>query len=629
MPHPHLLLPVLAALALSIPLAAQAPAPYAQETRWIAEAERLEDTDPAAALALTTRALSRLDGPEAAPLRTRAHVVRCSTAMAAAPDSLLAFAAAGLADAARARDARAAASLRLCRGYGWEEAGKVVEAMEDYGFGVAEGRRLGAHAVTGRALLLRGQLHYYRGDFNTAVRDLDEAYRIFTRLGDAGQLRGALNAMANLYSEPAVAQYDRALEYYRQVLAANRAAGSQRGMATTYFNIASTLERQGKLREALAQYRRGLEMDLRRGDSAEVAVDRRAVGIVLYKLGRADEALRLFDQVLAYAARNGDTELVAQARLSRGVALRMLGRGGEALAELERARAHFAGTGNPRFLEKVHEERALAYAQTGAWREAYAARGEQMALQKTLGEAAREEQSSRLRVRFDVDRKEAENRALLRENALRRRAEAAAERVRGLQVAVIVLSAVVIAALVLLVVRQVGNARRLRETALTDELTRLPNRRHLFLLVDAVARAARSRGTGFAVLALDVDHFKSINDRFGHAAGDTVLRRVAEATRSALREGDLLGRVGGEEFTAVLPGASAEAAAQVAERLRAAVERADLSDVHAGLTVTISVGIAVWDAADGDFAVALRRADESLYRAKAAGRNRVEIAPAA
>jgi diguanylate cyclase (GGDEF)-like protein len=624
MPRPRTLL-LLAAATAAVPLRAQAPAPFAAEASQVAEAERLEDADPAAALALASRALPRLQGTEATPLRMRAQVIRCWTATDAAPDSILAFAAAGLADAAAARDARALASLRLCRGYGREMAGNVVEAMEAYAAAVAEGRRLGARETTARALLLRGQLHYYRGEYSTAVADLDEAYRVFAVLGEREQQMTALNAMANLYADPAVAQYGRALEYYRQVLEANRTAGSQRGMATAYFNIGSTYERQGRLDGALAHYRRGLEMDVRREDWAEVAFDRRAVGIVLYKLGRPGEALGLFDQVLAYALQSGDGELAAQARLSRGVALRMLGRGDEALAELERARVHFAGTKNQRFLEKVHEERSLAYAQEGDWREAYGARGEQMALQRALGEAAREEQTSRLRVRFDADRKEAENRALLRENALRRQAQASAARVRRLQIA---LSAVVIAALGLLVARQVANARRLRATALTDELTRLPNRRHIFLLGDAETRAARSRGTGYSVLALDVDFFKRINDRFGHEAGDTVLRRVAEAARGALREGDHLGRVGGEEFVAVLPGASPAAAVQVAERLRAAVEAAEFADVDPALGVTISVGIAAWEAADGSFADALRRADESLYRAKAAGRNRVESAPA-
>jgi diguanylate cyclase (GGDEF)-like protein len=619
----HLALAIPAAmLAAALTLSAQAPA----APGWLADAQRLEDADPDSAYALVRRGLPGLrPGPE----RMAALALRCWTAASAAPDSVLAHAAAGMAEAARHRDALALAKLRVCRGYGLEDAGKPLEALADYDFGVAEGRRLGARDLAAVALLLRGQLRYYRGDFTAALADLDEAYRTFAALGDEPQRRSALNSIANLYADGRVAQYDRALEYYRQVLASNQRGGSQRGIATAHFNMGSTLERMGRLGEALAQYRRGLEMDVRRGDSAEVAVDRRAVGVVLYKLGRPADALAELEHVRAYAARAADVELAAQTRLSRGVALRMLGRTAEALDELERARAHFQATDNRRFLEKVHEERALAYAARGAWREAYQARGEQMALQRALEAGANQEQSTRLRVRFDADKKEAENRALLRENALRRQAMAAAGRVRRLQVAVLVLSAFVIGALVLLAVRQVASARRLRAMALTDELTRLPNRRHLHLLADAAARTARSRGTAFSVLALDVDHFKSINDRFGHDAGDTVLRRVADAARRALREGDHLGRTGGEEFVAVLPDAPASAAHPVAERLRAAVERTSFADVDPALVVTVSVGVAAWAHTDPDFHATFRRADDSLYRAKAAGRNRVELAPSA
>jgi diguanylate cyclase (GGDEF)-like protein len=126
-----------------------------------------------------------------------------------------------------------------------------------------------------------------------------------------------------------------------------------------------------------------------------------------------------------------------------------------------------------------------------------------------------------------------------------------------------------------------------------------------------------------------VDHFKSINDRFGHDAGDTVLRRVADAARRALREGDHLGRTGGEEFVAILPDAPASAASPVAERIRAAVERTSFADIEPALVVTVSVGIAAWTHTDLDFHATCRRADDSLYRAKAAGRNRVELAAAA
>jgi diguanylate cyclase (GGDEF)-like protein len=140
------------------------------------------------------------------------------------------------------------------------------------------------------------------------------------------------------------------------------------------------------------------------------------------------------------------------------------------------------------------------------------------------------------------------------------------------------------------------------------------------------ARAARRHGAGFAVLAMDVDRFKAINDAFGHDAGDAVLRRVADALRASLRDGDTVGRAGGEEFVAVLPGAGEAAAAEVAERLRASVVALDCSDLHPALRVTLSVGAAVWRPDDAGVAATLKRADESLYRAKGLGRNRVEVA---
>ncbi len=392
-------------------------------------------------------------------------------------------------------------------------------------------------------------------------------------------------------------------------------------MATAYYNLGATLERMDRLEESLAYYRRGLASDRRRGDADEVAVDQRAIAVVLYRLGRPAEALAVVDSALRRFRASGDADRIAQGRLTRGVALRMLGRAGEALAELEAARRHFAAIDNPRFLEKVHEERAQAYAAAGRWREAYAARGDQLALQRALGEQAREEQSARLRVQFDAEKKEAENRALLRQNA-------SAARIRRLQVAVLALSAVVIAALALLAVRQLRNARRLRATALTDELTGLPNRRHIGRVAADQARAARRKGAGFAVLAMDVDRFKAINDAFGHDAGDAVLRRVADALRASLRDGDTVGRAGGEEFVAVLPGAGEAAAAEVAERLRAGVEALDCSDLHPALRVTLSVGAAVWRPEDAGVAATLKRADESLYRAKGLGRNRVEVAAA-
>jgi len=158
--------------------------------------------------------------------------------------------------------------------------------------------------------------------------------------------------------------------------------------------------------------------------------------------------------------------------------------------------------------------------------------------------------------------------------------------------------------------------------ARSDALTGLANRRAFDEALDReVARAERS-GAPLALLALDLDRFKAVNDRYGHAAGDAALVAAAARARAALREGDLLARVGGEELAALLPGAGLEAALEVGERVRAAVASAPIEGPGASFRVTVSVGVAVLAA--GESGVALRaRADDRLYAAKRGGRDRV------
>jgi diguanylate cyclase (GGDEF)-like protein len=197
-----------------------------------------------------------------------------------------------------------------------------------------------------------------------------------------------------------------------------------------------------------------------------------------------------------------------------------------------------------------------------------------------------------------------------------------------LQRIVILLGAVLIAVLGYLAVRHILNARRFRSLALTDELTRLPNRRRILTLAGDQVRAARQSGTVFSLIGLDIDHFKRINDIYGHDIGDQVLQRVAQTCRAALRQNDRIGRIGGEEFIAVLPRTQPAAALEVAQRLRAAVEALDCADLDPSLRVTISLGVAEWRCLDPDLAAVAKRADDSLYSAKQNGRNRVELSAA-
>ncbi|WP_448189546.1 diguanylate cyclase [Azospirillum sp. sgz301742] len=179
------------------------------------------------------------------------------------------------------------------------------------------------------------------------------------------------------------------------------------------------------------------------------------------------------------------------------------------------------------------------------------------------------------------------------------------------------------------VIRDVTERKRfeseLKILATTDPLTGLSNRRAFLSAAERELGRVRRYGRPAAVLMFDIDHFKRINDTHGHAVGDVALQRVAAACRELLRDSDLVGRLGGEEFGVLLPETDTASALDVAERLRAALAAAVVpAPEGATLTLTASIGVAVCEARDGSIEQALGRADRALYRAKGAGRNRIE-----
>jgi diguanylate cyclase (GGDEF)-like protein len=164
---------------------------------------------------------------------------------------------------------------------------------------------------------------------------------------------------------------------------------------------------------------------------------------------------------------------------------------------------------------------------------------------------------------------------------------------------------------------------RVEQLASTDALTDLHNRRHFFQLGSAALASARVHGHPVAAIMLDIDHFKQVNDTHGHGAGDDVIREVAARLKKVVRDSDLLGRYGGEEFALLLPGAPAEPATNLAERLRQAVAATAVPTRVGPIPITISVGTTQLHRADKSVDDLLNRADNALYQAKQNGRNRV------
>lgn len=167
----------------------------------------------------------------------------------------------------------------------------------------------------------------------------------------------------------------------------------------------------------------------------------------------------------------------------------------------------------------------------------------------------------------------------------------------------------------------------LEDLAYRDELTELPNRRGATRQIDVLISRARRHGHQLALLLVDADRFKAVNDEHGHAVGDIVLRELSARLRERVRREDVVGRWGGEEFVVALPETTPDGAAAVAEALRAGVAGTPIEADGASLPVTISIGVAAWTGQDLDDLVS--RADRALYAAKAAGRDRVVLEQAA
>ena len=170
---------------------------------------------------------------------------------------------------------------------------------------------------------------------------------------------------------------------------------------------------------------------------------------------------------------------------------------------------------------------------------------------------------------------------------------------------------------------------RLQEQVLRDPLTGLYNRRHADTVLAHELDACRATSEPLVVVLLDIDHFKRINDEYGHTAGDAVLRQLAAILKSASRAEDMVFRYGGEEFSAILTNANLKIALQIGERIRALIEKADFVWEKQHIPVTISIGAAVATGTETDSQELIQAADAALYEAKERGRNRVVASTAA
>jgi diguanylate cyclase (GGDEF)-like protein len=340
-------------------------------------------------------------------------------------------------------------------------------------------------------------------------------------------------------------------------------------------------------------------------------------------LGEHDAALATLEQARAGFAAKQSRASADMLLLLAGQASAGKGAHREAMAKYAQAQPLIEQDGNQRYLALLYAAKAASEEALGQATQALADYKRYTALQTSLQGKMRLEQSQLLEYEYEIRRREFENHRLRTEAAAQQSQVNALERVRRWQTLALLLGVLLLALLGALGLRQRKRTRRLRTLAMTDPLTDVASRRAIEKIAERALAEAAQLQAPVSVLLLDLDHFKTINDRYGHAAGDEVLRATTQAWQAQLRGRDRLGRIGGEEFAVVCMDANREQALAIAGRLLAATRSLELPGIDPALRVCTSIGVA--EAHPGDNRATLfARADAALYRAKQQGRDRVE-----
>jgi diguanylate cyclase (GGDEF)-like protein len=389
-------------------------------------------------------------------------------------------------------------------------------------------------------------------------------------------------------------------EYTRLALERFRAFKNPRAVAHTLNNLAGAVAWQGRYDEALSTYAEALEqaraLDWKRGQALILA----GIGGVLLRTDRIEAGTHQYLQSLTVAQDVGDAFMVTRHYLLLGEALVGAQRPAEAIPYLQEAVTGAEAGGFDVELSSAWEHISRAQEALGQLGPALHALRRHIEVERSAGLRRGEEQVERLTLehRLSTAKLEADARAV-RNRELETLNNALTEAFE----------------------RQQAMQAELERLAHHDMLTGLYNRRFLSELAGTErARTIRS-GSTFAVLLLDVDHFKDINDAYGHAVGDAVLIGLGQRLRRLLRSADLVGRWGGEEFAALAVDVDAEGAARTAERLCRGIAAEPFATEAGPVSVTLSCGVAVFRSASDELYHLMALADKALYAAKDAGRN--------
>lgn len=474
--------------------------------------------------------------------------------------------------------------------------------------------------------LALGMLQLRNDRSDLAVQSLTDVYRRTSAPGLEAEHADAAEELSSLMRR--VGEYQQALALNQEEIDFHDAQGAVLDLSVARFLRGEIRKAAGDPAGALSEYAEARRLSLQIEDLQGVAFEDLRTCEAQVELMHLRSARQQCENAQRTFLANHTTDMVMETETALASIDFAEGRPERALATLDKVLAN-GGIEMPAWrVPNVYRLRARANARVGNFRQALADYESYMHRYVTDNDAVRGQQALALRARFETDRAMERNAALQRELEL---AHESAQRQRAaLRLTVIAgaAGALVIALLSYILVNNLRHRRQLLRMANDDPLTGLPNRGATAARAASALAAALQDQQPLTLALLDMDHFKAVNDRHGHAAGDYVLREFAQRSRSCLRASDIFGRWGGEEFLLLLPDTTLDTALVIVERLRTVALDVRRPGSDAAIGVSISAGLATTAEGVRSLDELIARADEALYDAKNGGRDLVRVADA-
>ncbi|MFC1518316.1 diguanylate cyclase [Pseudomonadota bacterium] len=484
---------------------------------------------------------------------------------------------------------------------------------------------LAAEGINNRRLMADaysqlGQIASYTADFAMALKNLLLAHELYKEFDLPTRQHLSLLDLAVTYRR--MGETDTALKYYLQL--------EQAFTKSNQLDLAMMVKMDmAYAYEDLHQYQKAADHYLTVLDyfqtiytdptyPARVAVDMSYPLIELGKYQLALDYLKKYEDVIGP---NVDTHYSFM-QLFFAQAKHGLGLEEQAIPYLDKATAGFERNHNKRGHEMLLKSKIEIYESLQDWQQAYDAQISLYEIHQLIDKAMENQSSTEMLVKFDSEKIEAENAKLIAFQLLKEQQLVTQQDNKRLQIIALILGGASLILLFIFTLYSNKKSKQFKQLALTDLLTQLPNRLALYQQANQLFNNALINQQTLAIVSFDVDHFKQVNDTYGHDAGDTVLKTLAEICTSKLPANAVIGRVGGEEFLVLLPQIRSTAAISLTQAIIEDVSSHDFSAINPELKVTISAGVSTYYD-EQTLSELIKKSDMALYQAKRNGRNQL------